>query len=368
MSSSEFFPNLTIGVDLGDHVSQVCEIDAAGKVVKRATVATTRGAIERYFGGRPKCRVVMEVGTHSPWVSRDLKKLGHETVVSQSSKVYGQGQRRHRNDAMDAEYLARQGRADPELLRPMEHRSEEAQQDLALLRARDQLVQARTALISHVRGAVKSLGGRINKCSAEVFHRRAPEQIPEPLRACLAPLLETVADLTKRIRAMDEEVERKVEKHPAAKHLQQPTGVGALTAFAFVRAVEDSKRFKHSREAGAFFGLVPKLDESSKASPQLRISKSGDPLVRRYLVGAARYILGPFGPDCDLRRFGEAIAARGGKNARKRAAIAVARKLAVLLHHLWVTNETYDPNYAQERARKNARNDGQTDTRTACAA
>jgi len=349
MSSNEMFPNLTIGLDLGDKVSRVCEINAAGKIVNRASIATTPGAIERYFGGRERCRVVLEVGTHSPWVTRELKKLGHETIVSQASKVYGKGHKQRHNDGMDAEYLARQGRADPELLHPMEHRSAEAQQDLALLRARDQLVQARTKLINHVRGAVKSLGGRINKCAAEAFQKQAATQLPEPLRPGLVPLLEVIADLTRRIRAMDEVVEQIAEAHPEAVHLQQPSGVGVLTAVAFVRALEDPQRIKRSREAGAFFGLVPKLDDSSDSSPQLHISKAGDPLVRRYLVSAARYILGPFGPECDLRRYGEAIAARGGKNAKKRAAVAVARKLAVLLHHLWITNATYDPNWSQRQ-------------------
>lgn len=347
MTSQQTIPNLTIGLDLGDKVSQTCEIDAAGQIVKRAAVATTRGAIERYFGGRPPCRVALEVSTHSPWVSRQLKAMGHETVVSNTSKVYVKPRRKRRNDRIDAEFLARQARSDVELLHPIQHRSAEAQEDLALLRARDQLVQARTKLINHVRGAVKSTGSRIRKCSAEAFARQAAEQVPEPLRPSLVPLLEVIADLTKRIRGMDEQVERMVEAHPEAVRLQQPAGVGALTAIAFVRAVEDPKRFKHSREVGAFFGLVPKLDDSSDSSPQLHISKTGDPLVRRLLVSAARYILGPFGPDCDLRRYGQAIAARGGKNASKRAAVAVARKLAVMLHRLWITGADYDPEWVQ---------------------
>ena len=346
MSSQELFPNVTVGLDLGDKVSRTCEIDAAGQIVKTAAVATTPGAIERYFGGRPRCRVVLEVSTHSPWVSRQLKALGHEAVVANSSEVYGKRRRKRRNDRLDAEFLARQGRADVKLLHPIQHRSAEAQEDLALLRARDQLVQARTKLINHVRGAVKSMGARIGKCSAEVFARRAAGQVPEALRPCLAPLLEVIGDLTKRIREMDTQVDGMAEAYPDAVRLQQPAGVGVLTTLAFVLVVEDPKRFKRSRDVGAFLGLVPKLDESSDSSPQLHITKAGDPLARRYLVGAARYILGPFGPECDLRRYGEAIAARGGKNARKRAAVAVARKLAVMLHRLWVTQADYDPDWA----------------------
>ena len=231
----------------------------------------------------------------------------------------------------------------------IEHRSVEAQQDLALLRARDQLVGARTKLISHVRGAVKSLGGRINKCSTEAFAKQAAGQVPEALRPTLTPLLEVIADLTRRIREMDKQVERMTEEHPEAVRLQQLRGVGPVTSLAFVLAVEDPARFKRSRQVGAYFGLVPKLDDSSDSSPQLRITKAGDALVRKYLVNAAHYILGPFGTDCDLRRYGEAIAARGGKNAKKRAAIAVARKLAVMLHRLWVSEADYDPDWTQRR-------------------
>jgi len=349
MSSQEMFPNVTIGLDLGDKISRTCEIDAGGNLLKSAAVATTPGAIERYFGGRPRCRVALEVSTHSPWVSRQLKSLGHEDVVANASEVYGKRRRKRRNDRLDAEFLARQARADVKLLHPIQHRSAEAQQDLALLRARDQLVQARTKLINHVRGAVKSLGARIGKCATEVFATRAARQLPEPLRPSLTPLLEVIGDLTKRIRGMDQQVERMVEEHPEAVHLQQPAGVGVLTALAFVLVVEDPKRFRRSRDVGAFLGLVPKLDESGDSSPQLHITKAGDPLVRRYLVSAARYILGPFGPDCDLRRYGQTIAARGGKNASKRAAVAVARKLAVTLHRLWVTNAAYDPDWSQHR-------------------
>jgi len=348
MSNQDLFPNLTIGVDLGDKISRTCEIDAAGRIVKTSAVATTAGAMERYFGGRARCRVVLEASTHSPWVSRQLEALGHEAVVANSSEVYGRGRRKRRNDRIDAEFLARQGRADVELLHPIRHRSEEAQRDLEQLRARDQLVQVRTKLISHVRGAVKSLGGRISRCSAEAFAKQAARQLPDVLRPSLMPLLETIAELSRRIDAMERQVERIAEAHPEALHLQQVQGVGLMTSVAYVRAVEDPQRFRHSRQAGAFFGLVPKLDESSSSSPQLRITKAGDPLVRRYLVGAARYILGPFAGESDLRRYGEAIAARGGKNAKKRAAIAVARKLAVLLHHLWVTNAVYDPDWMQK--------------------
>jgi transposase len=333
-------------LDLGDRTSRVYEVSAAGARLQEASVATTPQALATYFGPRPRCRVVLEVGTHSPWVARELAGWGHEVVVANPSAVYGPRRRRKRNDRLDAEFLARQGRADVQLLHPIRHRSAAAQADLALLRARDQLVATRTGLINHVRGAVKSLGGRLSRCSAEAFPRQVRDDVPAALRAALTPLLDVISAVSKQIASYDRQLARAIrERHPVAARLQQPAGVGPLTALAFVLLVEDPHRFRKSRDVGAYFGLVPRLDDSSDSTPQLRISKAGDELGRRLLVSAAQYILGPFGPPCDLRRYGEAIAQRGGKNAKKRAVVAVARKLAVLLHRLWVSDVPYAPEY-----------------------
>lgn len=345
------FPKITIGIDLGDRKSHICEIDEAAQIVKETSIPTTRSAVETYFAGREGCRVVLEAGTHSPWISRQVRALGHEDVVANPSKLYGKQRRRKRNDRSDARYLARQGRADIELLHPIQHRGAKAQEHLELIRARDQLVRARTKLINHVRGAVKSQGGRIARCSAEAFAGRARHQVPVELRSASEPILEMIGELTRRIHAMDTQVERVAEEYPEVARLRQVHGVGALTGLAFVLLVEDPKRFKRSRDVGPYFGLVPQLDESSDSSPQLGITKTGDELGRRLLVSAAQYILGPFGPECDLRRFGEAIAARGGKNAKKRAVVAVARKLAVMLHRLWVTGAGYDVDRQLKRRR-----------------
>jgi transposase len=346
MTWESLFPNLTIGLDLGDRVSSTCELDAAGTVRHRGTVPTTLAGITGSFGGRPRARVVLEVGAASPWVARLLTVLGHEVLVANPSAMYGSRRRRKRNDRLDAEFLARQGRADPALLHPIQHRGEAAQAHLTVLRSRDQLVGTRTKLINHVRGSLKSWGTRLRSCSAESFARQARPQLPDALRPALEPVLALLTELTGRIRTADREIARLIAAHyPEAQRLQQIRGVGPVTALAFVLLVEDPQRFRTSREVGAYFGLVPRLDESSRWSPQLRITKAGDPLGRRLLVNAAQYILGPFGGDCDLRRYGERLMVRGGKNAKKRAAVAVARKLAVLMHHLWRTAATYHPQH-----------------------
>ena len=344
--ASASMPKLTIGLDLGDRTSRTCEVDADGAVVREHSVATTVAGLTQDFGGRERCRVVLEVGTHSPWVSRLLAALGHEVRVANPSAMFAGRPRRRRNDRLDAEFLARQGRADLRLLSPITHRSAEAQRHLELLRARDQLVAGRTAFINHVRGAVKSWGQRLSACSAEAFPTRVATEVPPELMTAVTPLLESIVELTHRITRLDRQLATLVAtQYPVALRLQHIAGVGTLTSLAFVLLVEDPHRFRTSRDVGAYVGLVPRLDESGDAAPQLRISKAGDEFGRRLLVSAAQYILGPFGPECDLRRHGQRLAQRGGKNAKKRAAVAVARKLAVLLHHLWITEAPYEANH-----------------------
>jgi transposase len=339
-------PAVTIGLDLGDRTSQLYAIDAAGQRVDERMIPTTREALTGYFQPRARARVVLEVGTHSPWIARLLQALGHDAIVANPSAMYGARRRRKRNDRLDAEYLARQGRADVRLLHPIQHRGERAQQHLVVLRSRDQLVRARTQLINHVRGSVKSAGARLPTSSAEAFVSRVAEAIPSALQPILAPLLEMITTQTALIRQYDRTITTLITReYPDAQRVQQPQGVGPITALAFVLLIDDPRRFARSRDVAAYFGLVPRLDASSMQSPQLRITKAGDPLGRRLLVSAAQYILGPFGPDCDLRRFGAALMVRGGRNAKKRAVIAVARKLAVLLHHLWVHEAAYNPQH-----------------------
>lgn len=333
-----------VGLDLGDRYSEMYIVDGTGQMIETGRFPTTTQAIERRFGHSPACRIALEAGTHSSWVSQLLKSLGHEVVVADARRLRLIYQNERKNDRADAEYLARLLRLDPQLLSPVHHRSPQSQADLALLRARDGLVRARTQLINQARGLVKSFGGRLPACSAESFHRRGAEAIPPALQLVLGPLLAAVGELTQQIHSYDQQVEKMArERYPETMILRQPAGVGPLTALAFVLTLEDPRRFRRSREVGPVLGLVPRQKQSSGRDPQLRITKTGDTFLRRLLVGSAQYVLGPFGPDSDLRRWGLALAARGGKNAKKRAIVAVARKLAVLLHHLWLTGEAYRP-------------------------
>jgi transposase len=249
-----------------------------------------------------------------------------------------------KSDQTDPELLARMARSDPKLLNPIVHRAAETQSHLSALRTRDVLVSSRTKLINHVRGAVKSLGARLAGCNADNFHATALKQIPKEIVNSLKPVLGIIGELNRTIRRFDKEMEKVCEKkYPETDRLRQIKGVGPITALAFVLILEDPARFKNRRAVGAYLGLTPKKQSSGSQDPQLRISKAGDTLLRRLLICCANYIMGPKGEDCDLRRHGEKIAQRGGKNAKKRAVVAVARKLSILLHCLWCSGEKYEP-------------------------
>ena len=342
---------MTAGLDLGDKYSYLCLIDtASGEVLEEGRLRTTPEALRRRFASEPSLRIAIETGTHSPWVSRLLEKCGHEVLVANARKLRLIYSNKRKTDEIDAENLAWRARLDPKLLYPVRHRGEASQAHIALIRSRQALIGCRTQLVNHVRGAVKSFGHRLPKCPARSFHKNVAEHIPEALRPALEPLLEQIASLSERIRDYDRRLVAISEEHyPETKLLCQVEGIGPLTALTFVLTLEDPHRFEKSRSVGAYLGLVPATDRSGDSDPQKRISKEGDEMLRRLLVGSAHYILGPFGSDSDLRRHGEKIASRGGKSAKKRAAVAVARKLSVLLHRLWVTGELYDPLYNVHR-------------------
>jgi transposase len=342
---SKDHPRMTAGLDLGDRYSYLCLIDQeSGEVIEEGRLRTTPEAFRRRFASERPMRIGIEAGTHSPWASRALEECGHEVLVANARKLRLIYANKRKTDEVDAENLARLARVDPKLLYPIKHRDEDSQAHMALIRSRQALIGSRTQLVNHVRGAVKSFGARLPKCPARSFHKRASEHIPEALWPALGPILEQIGSLTERIRQYDRQLEAISEEHyPETELLRQVEGVGTLTALTFVLTVGDPYRFERSRSVGAYLGLVPARDQSGDRDPQKRISKEGDETLRKLLVGNSHYILGPFGSDSDLRRHGQKIAARGGKNSKKRAAVAVARKLSVLLHRLWVTGEVYDP-------------------------
>jgi transposase len=331
----------TIGVDLGDRRSRVCVLDPEGEVVEEATIPTTCAAFEHKFGALRPSRVVIETGTHASWVHDVVAKAGHEVVVANARKVRAISANERKCDELDARMLARLGRVDVRLLEPVRIRPEQLRLDLALIRARGAAVEARTSLINAIRGLAKAAGRKLAKCSSSSFHKQPLEA---SLQAGLSPLMQALEQLTKTVAQYDKQIEQLCStRYPQTELLLQIKGVGPLTALYFVLVIADPARFHRTRDVGPYLGLVPKRDQSGGHDPQLRITKTGDRMGRSLLVQCAHHILGPFGEDSDLRRFGLRLAARGGKTAKKRAVVATARKLAVLLFALLRTGQAYEP-------------------------
>jgi transposase len=341
---------LYVGIDLGDQSSRYCILDEGANVVSEGQLPTTKAGLDSLLAKMPSSRIAMEVGTHSPWVSRHLAAMGHEVIVANARNVKLITQSVRKNDRIDARQLARLARADPKLLSPIRHRGERAQLDLAVIRARAALMEARTMLINSARGSVKPLGERLKKCDADQVRVGLGAGLSEGAQAVIVPLLKAVEAISEQIGKYDEQIAEMAKRYPEKKLLEQVYGVGPLIAMTFLLTIEDAGRFAHSRDVGPYLGLTPKQRDSGESQPELGISKAGDKLLRSLLVQGAHCILRKRAPESDLREWGMGKMGKGGQQAKKRAIVAVARKLAVLLHHLWATGEVYDAHYNRKAA------------------
>src|SRR5215468_5393997 len=292
---------LTVGLDLGDRSSWYCMLDEAGGILREQRISTTAKGLGEVFDNMPRSRIALETGMHSPWVSRLLSELGHEVIVAHARNVRLIGESRKKDDRLDAQTLARLARVDPELLCPVKHRSRKAQADLAVIRARAGLVRARTALVNTARGLAKSYGERLRGCNVRNMNPEKAEGLSPELQQALEPLLAAIEALSEKIYETNQRIERLAqESYPQVALLKQVKGVGTLIALTFLLTLEDPHRFAKSRDVGCYLGLQP--------------------------------------------------AERGGRNGKKRAIVATARKLAVLLHHLWVSGEVYEPLHNNPRS------------------
>lgn len=336
-------PARTIGLDLSDRTLRYCELDAAGAIVAEGTLALTRTALCQYLGAQPAgTRVALETGGQSAWVRDVITGLGHEAVVGNARELAAVTQSLQRTDSRDARQLARLARLDPQLLNPVELRDAARQADLFVVRARALLVDVRTKLINFARGVTKALGHRLPASTSHRFAERVRAAVPEALAPALGPLLAVLETIEEQLAGYDAQVETlAAEQYPETRWLQQVPGVGTLTALTFVLTVGPPERFAHSRDAGAFLGLVPRRRQSGECDPHLGITKSGDRYLRRLLVQCAHVLLGRWGADCALRQWG--LAHAQSRAQKKRTVVAVARKLAVLLHRLWRRQEVFRP-------------------------
>ena len=336
-------PERTIGIDLSDRTFRYCALDRGGKIVEEGERKLNPESLGKFLAAQPAARVAVETGAHCAWVQQLAQQLGHEAIVANARELRAVTGRSHRSDSQDARQLARLARVDGELLNPVRLRGAEQQADLFVIRARAMLVEARTRMINFARGIVKTTGRRLPSADAKNFAERARQAVPEALRPALMPLLNVLDQIAKELDGYDENVQALAEeRYPETRFLRQVPGVGPITALTFVLTLGDPARFAHSRDVGPYLGLVSRRRQSGEQDPHLRITKCGDRYLRQLLVQCAHVVMGRFGPDCALRRWALEHAG-GSRTAKKRTVVAVARKLAVLLHRLWLRQEEFRP-------------------------
>lgn len=318
----------------------------SGERVDERTITNHRESLRRLSQKYPGSLIALEVGCHSPWITRFLQDLGHEVLVANPRKLRAIFENDRKCDLYDARMLAKLARFDPSMLHPIEHQSEQAQRDLLQIKLRDSLVRRRVDLISSVRGVLKSLGLRLKLSNTNYFARHARKQMSgehEESLALIEPMLSSIEAITDQIKLLDREIEALAEsRYPETNRLREITGVGAITALTFVLVVGDVERFASPRDIGPYLGLVPRRDQSGDVDKEMSISRKGNTYLRCLLVGSAQYILGPFGPDCDLKQRGVRLAERGGRRAKKKAVVATARKLAVVMLSLLKNGGEYE--------------------------
>ena len=341
-------PIATVGVDLGDAKSNVCVLNRAGNQVGEYEVDTTPESFAKFFSELPTgSRIVLEVGTHSPWASRLLRQQGHQVIVANARKLPKQ---RIKTDRRDAQMLARKGYQEVAELGQVRHRGEQEQKDMLVIQTRAALVEARTKFINTARGLVKGFGCRLEAMDTDNVTAALADDLPEAVGVPVRALLRLVESANLEVELFDDRIKELIEQYPITKEMMKIRSVGPVTSLTFVLTISDPARFDSSRTVGVALGMTPNKSQSGQLDPQLGISKAGNGYLRGLLVQCAQLTLSKRGGDSDIRRWGLKLMGDGTNgHTKKRAVVAVARKLAVLLHTLWTSGAAYDPFYHSTR-------------------
>ena len=330
----------TIGADVSDRTTKICVMTKADggerRIVVETTCATTKAGFEEAFSKFDRSwPVVFETGTHCRCMDRLFRRMGFKTIVGNPGKIPSITKSNTKNDRNDARELARLAIADPAMLHPVFLRDEVYQQMLRFHHARNVLLSQRTQTINQIRGFAKSMGYRIECSSTEKFHELGKADWPRELEECAWPLMGVLKAINLKIKAYDKLIARLAERpefKPMVERVRVVYGVGTIGSTVFVAAIGGRPdRFDRVRDIGPYFGMIPKQDQSGDDDKQLHITHAGPEIVRTALVECAGVVMMEKSKDTDLKLKGLRIAMRGGKIARKKAKVAVARGLAVAM-------------------------------------
>ena len=335
---------ITIGMDLGNEKHAVCALDESGQILFRKDIDNKPEVLEPFFREHAGATVAMETGLCCRWISALAKACGCEAVVCNARKLSAIWQNQHKNDENDALLLAQLTRADRRLVHPVALRDDEHHEIVQIIELRAVAVAQRTQAVNAVRGLCKACGVFIPGCDASCFHKVAADAIPRETAWKFRPMLRHLKETESLIRRYDKMLVKYAGAHfgEEVELLQTIPGVGTVTACAFVAFVDDMRRFRKARDAGVYFGLTPAQDNSRTQDKPKRITKAGNGIMRSLLVNATNYILRKSSPDTALKRHGMAICARGGKVAKRKAKVAVARKLATVMFAMLRSGKPYE--------------------------
>lgn len=328
-----------IGIDLHDEYSQICVMTLQREIVMEARIPTTRGAYRSFFAARTPSVVVMEAGPHATWVRELLRELGHEVVVCHPRRVRLIAESRNKNDQVDAELITRLSLSDLDLLRPIQQRTTETLADRSLIRARATLVDTQTRLKTTLRGLVKPFGVRLGGGNSRMLEDLAGAALPPQVRLSTDCLLATLATVAAQLRELDDQIDQLNAKYEVTENFRTIPGVGPLVAITYTLAINNPDQFKRG-DIGPFVGLTPANRSSAgKKLPPSDRGRPGDRYLRDLLVQSAWSLMNSRS-ESDLAKWGRSLKERIGG---KKAAVAVARKIAELMHHLWICNERFVP-------------------------
>jgi transposase len=327
------------GLDLAKRASRYCIVDDARVVLREGNVRNTEKDLSRVFEG-PPMRVAMEASGNSFWMADRLRAMGHEVVVADPNRTKAIGAGLIKNDKLDARWLARLCQAD--MLARVNVPSFEQRMARLPFTSRDAMVRARTRLLNTARGMLASEGINVPAARPGRFvalvHDLRPS-VPPELYQAVVPLLDALAALNGFIVDETRAMQARADTDPTMRLLQTIPGVGPVAASAFVSSIADPARFSSGRDVGAFLGLVPRLYESGKISRKGAITKCGNSQTRWALTMAASALL-LAKTDSHLQRWANELAQRIG---RKKACVAVARKLASIMWAVWKAGRPFEP-------------------------
>lgn len=330
------------GLDVSDKLTHVCVTDASGLVLWAGSCATDPEVIARTLKSRAPglARVILETGPLSAFLYHGLVERGVPAICVCARHAKGVlSARVNKSDPHDAEGLSQMARTG--WFKAIRIKDEATHMDRARLKIRDQLIDARQAMAGQLRGLLKLFGLRLGQATTPGKRRERLEalfaQKPE-LAPILGPLIESIEALEVQIARSSRALVAAAQADPVTARLMTAPGVGPITALVFKTSIEDPGRFARGEDAGAFAGLAPRRNQSGERDCKGRISKAGDPMLRSALYEAANCLLARVKRPCALRDWGQKLAQAKGP---KRARVAVARKLAILLHRLWLSQTEF---------------------------